>query len=103
MAATTDNNNSSSSNSLPPTATLTHRSLLSSTPRRGCEFFPHLVGEESGKRSYNARDPQVHHMWTSGIINKKNIYTFFHFFFFCVCVYSTSPKPHSRSTFLLTS
>ena len=83
MAATTGNTSSSSSNSLPPAATPTHGSLLSSTPRRGCEFFPRLEGEESGKRCYDGRDPQVHHMWTSGVVKFKN--TFFHFFSFLVC------------------
>ena len=82
MAATTDN--SSSSNSLPPVATPTHGSLLSSTPRRGCEFFPRLEGEESGRRAYDGRDPQVHHMWTSGVV-KKNKSLFYNFYYFLVC------------------
>ena len=83
MAATTGSNSSSSSNSLPPAAAPTHGSLLSSTPRRGCEFFPRLEGEESGRRAYDGRDPQVHHMWTSGVVKKQK--HFFNFYYFLVC------------------
>ena len=79
MAATTGN----SSNSLPPAATPAHGSLLGSTPRRGCEFFPRLEGEESGRRAYDGRDPQVHHMWTSGVVNKKKKIFFISIVFWC--------------------
>ena len=86
MAATTGNNSSSSSNSLPPTVAPSHGSLLSSTPQRGCEFFPRLEGEESRRRAYDGRDPQVHHMWTSGVVNKK-IFFIISIIFWCVFLF----------------
>ena len=79
-----DNNSSNVPNSLPPMVTPMHGSLLSSTPQRGCEFFPRLEGEESWRQAYDAHEPQVHHMWTSGVVNKKTFFTFFLIFYFLV-------------------
>ena len=56
-------------------------------PRRAFEYFPQLEREEGGSRTFD-QDPEVRHIWTSGVV--KNIYIctlFFLFHFFvCVCV-----------------
>ena len=97
MAATTEN---STANSLPPAVTLSHGALLSSTPWRGCEFFPHLVGEESGKHTYDMREPQVHHMWTTGIV--KKIIFLISIIFQCDIFYSSFLEPLWKLTSLST-
>ena len=53
-------------------------------PRRAFDYFPTLEREEGGSRTFD-RDPEVRHIWTSGV--GKNIFTFFTFSFFSLCVY----------------
>ena len=38
-------------------------------PRRAFSYFPELKREESGSRTFD-REPEVRHIWTSGIVNK---------------------------------
>ena len=41
---------------------------LGPCPRRACSYFPSLEREECGSRTFD-REPEVRHIWTSGLVN----------------------------------
>ena len=54
--------------------------------RRAFEYFPQLQREEGGSRSFD-QEPEVKHIWTSGLVNKNHFHTYFVYSFFLFCVF----------------
>ena len=54
--------------------------------RRAFEYFPQLQREEGGSRSFD-QEPEVKHIWTSGLVNISHTHSLFLLILLFVCVF----------------